>query len=424
MLKDRLKSLTSTNYVKSIFALVGGNALAQLITMGVMPILTRLYTPHDFTVLASVVSIASIISVAASLRYDIAIPLARDDREKNTLLSLALLLATAVAVLYLAIAFVIKTTWISSLFKNDIVLILSFATVCSMAYFNAWLSTAIKERKFGTIAKTKLSQSILAAGIQISFGLLALKEYGLIIGYISNYGFGALLLALKSSASPWKANRQDLKDTAKTYSSYPKFSTFEAFFNAASIQLPILLIAYAQIGPDAGFLTLSMQVLQAPIALIGTAVGQSYFAHATEKLKSGTLYTFTISTTKTLFKIACLPAVILFFTAPYLFKLFFGEEWVRSGELIQWMCPWFIIQFVTSPVSMALHVIHQQKTAMYLQACGVIIRVGFTLTTLLSFKHFTAEIYALSGFIFYSIYYVVIIKKLKSSSLQNTKIIE
>jgi len=53
--------------VKHVVVLAGGTAFAQLITMLLMPVLTRLYSPEDFNVLAVYVALVSVASVAASL---------------------------------------------------------------------------------------------------------------------------------------------------------------------------------------------------------------------------------------------------------------------------------------------------------------------------------------------------------------------
>ena len=55
--------------------LVGGTAFAQAIAVLALPLLTRLYTPDDFSVLAVYAALLGIISVVACLRLEIAIPM-------------------------------------------------------------------------------------------------------------------------------------------------------------------------------------------------------------------------------------------------------------------------------------------------------------------------------------------------------------
>ena len=66
-------------FFKAVSVLVGGTAFAQLIGFICLPILTRLYTPEDYSVLGVYVAIVSILSVVSCLRFEIAIPIAKSD---------------------------------------------------------------------------------------------------------------------------------------------------------------------------------------------------------------------------------------------------------------------------------------------------------------------------------------------------------
>ena len=63
------------------------------------PVLTRLYTPEDFGVLAVYASIVSVLVVVTSLRYELAIPLPADDNTAANLLLLALAIVVALTLL-------------------------------------------------------------------------------------------------------------------------------------------------------------------------------------------------------------------------------------------------------------------------------------------------------------------------------------
>jgi O-antigen/teichoic acid export membrane protein len=85
--------------VRGVSVLVGGTVGAQVIMVLAAPVLTRLYTPQDFGLLAVFAALLSIVVVVASLRYELAIPLPHDDREAAALLVLSLLIVFAVAAL-------------------------------------------------------------------------------------------------------------------------------------------------------------------------------------------------------------------------------------------------------------------------------------------------------------------------------------
>ena len=83
--------LPKSRFARSASLLAGGAVAGQAIIVAASPILTRLYSPEDFGVLAVFASLLSILSIVASLRYQLAIPLPKTDEEAAnvTVLSLA-----------------------------------------------------------------------------------------------------------------------------------------------------------------------------------------------------------------------------------------------------------------------------------------------------------------------------------------------
>lgn len=76
----------------SVGVLAGGTGLSQAIMLAMSPVLTRIYSPTDFSMLAAYTALTSILSVAACLRFDIAIPLPEAEHEAANLLGLSLFL--------------------------------------------------------------------------------------------------------------------------------------------------------------------------------------------------------------------------------------------------------------------------------------------------------------------------------------------
>ncbi len=82
--------IIKNNFAKRVSLLIGATAVAQLILILSMPLLTRLYTPEDFGLLAIYSSILAVISVVASLCYESAIPLPKNDETAAHILLLTI----------------------------------------------------------------------------------------------------------------------------------------------------------------------------------------------------------------------------------------------------------------------------------------------------------------------------------------------
>src|SRR5437660_1191678 len=96
--------MPKSRFVRRMAMLSGGTALGQLTLVASSPILTRLYGPKSFGALGVFVSLASILAMVAALRYEFAVPVARDEQEAVELVgvgnaaSVVMALATALGV--------------------------------------------------------------------------------------------------------------------------------------------------------------------------------------------------------------------------------------------------------------------------------------------------------------------------------------
>lgn len=407
---------TKNKFRHSVSILVGGTVLGHLITALALPIATRLYNPADFNVLAVFISIISIVSVAASLRFDVAIPVAASEEDAPNLLLLAVGFAFFLSVSTLLVLFIFS----GHFFKNhqSSILFLLPIAIFLVAVSSGLQGWFIRKSDFKLIARSRFYQSICGVVGQLGLGFLGVAPLGLLVGYVLNFFAGFIILGSKLFRKESQLfsgiTLISLKQTFKAYSRYPKYSTFEALCNSASIQVPIIIIASLAIGPEAGYLTLAMSVMQAPMLLIGNAVGQVYLSKAPDHYLKGNLDKYTLETLGQLSKIGIGPLIFVAILAPEGFAIIFGEEWRRAGEIVTWMSPCFILQFLASPLSMVIHVVSRQKAGMCLQLYGLFVRVIPILITSLWDNTFIIEVYALSGLVFYLSYLIVIFNVIKS----------
>ena len=413
----RAITLLQNRFVRSVSVLSSATAFAQLIFLAAMPVLSRLYTPEDFGVYAIFAALLGIIGVAASLRYQVAIPLPKTDSLAFNLVALSLtivLLTTSLTLLvvtFLGDRLVLLLT--APEFKKYLLMLP--IGVLTIGSYNVFLFWATRKKEFDQVAKTRLEQALGGVGTQIGLGILSVGPAGLIIGQLISQSAGILGLIRRTCGrsgkylSRIKPRRMVIAATA--YSKYPKYSTIEALANTGSIQIPLLLLAGLVGNAELGFLILAMRIMQAPMSLVGTAVSQVYYAQAVVEHRDGRLPEFTSRIVEGLIKFGVGPLIFFGLVAPSIFGLVFGEQWQRAGVLVAWMTPWFVLQFVTSPVSMAFHVTSNQKRAVVLQLVGLVLRVSAVLViATLAADRFAVEAFAVSGAVFYLIYLLAIKK--------------
>lgn len=414
--QERVVGLIRKDFVRQVGVLAGGTAFAQALTILLLPILTRIYTPAHFSVLAVYVSMLGLLSVAACLRLEIAIPLPERDADAVNVLAVALTSAIVIAVLVALVVVLFPRQIVHLVHQPPLrpylwMLPLGLCLSGSYAAFQYW---AIRKRRFSAVARTRVTQTIGGSGTQIALGAYGWAPFGLLFGQMISSGAGVVGLARAAFQNDRNLIKSiswsEMRRMFRCYDRFPKYSTLEGLANVAGVQLPVIIIAATAIGPEAGYLMLATRVMAAPMALIGSAVGQVYLSRAPQEFRNGGLGAFTISVMGGLAKAGLGPLAFFGIVAPVLFPLVFGSNWGRAGQIVAWMTPWFMAQFLSSPVSMTMHVTGHQRGALILQVIGLLVRVGGVIAAACLISSHIVEVYAVSGLLFYVIYIVAVVK--------------
>ncbi|RAH38217.1 lipopolysaccharide biosynthesis protein [Halomonas sp. SL1] len=377
-LKARAARILPNNaFARSVSVLVGGTAGAQLLMVLASPLLTRLYTPDDFGLLAVYAGLLGVLAVIASLRYELAIPLPESDQDAASIVVLSLLavlgvtLTTAILVLMGgdSIASVLGVPKLAGLLW-----LLPLGVLLQGCYkvFNYW---AIRTKQFPLIAKTRLRQALATLAIQL-VGAKA-GSVSLLGGQATGQGVGSITLARSALKRPelrhWRC--RDVWHSAKRYRDFPLFSTWGGFFNSVGQQLPPLLFASLFGAGAAGLYALAHRVLTMPMSIVGQAVGNVFFSSAAEAYREGRLGPLVSSVHEKLAQIAMPPALVLIVIGPDLFTLVFGEQWRSAGDFARWMAPWLYMVFITSPLSTLFSVMEKQTQGLLFQVILLLARV-------------------------------------------------
>ena len=365
--------------MRHVSILAGGTAIAQGLGIAVMPIVSRIYSPADFGVMAVFASVTAILTELSGFRYHLAIPLPKQDRYAKALVVLSFFLQ-AVFVVFISIAMLVLGKTILSKMSMEVLIPYRYLIPVGVAGMGAYIALtqwAIREKLFQTIARTKVTQSVSGILTKVILGLLGLKPLGLLFGSIASQAGGITTLAssiLKKKGLP-KPTKEDIKRVAFRYRRFPMYNTWSGLFDSLGRQIvPVLIVALFST-QVAGWFSFSFQVLQLPAVFIGQAIGQVFFQKAAEAKFDGTLSEVSNRTFRILLEIATFPILSIAILAPELFSFVFGSNWETAGLFSRYLAPWIMFMFVFSPISSLFYILEKQWEFLFFQIINLFGRV-------------------------------------------------
>nr|VFJ46304.1 MAG: Membrane protein involved in the export of O-antigen and teichoic acid [Candidatus Kentron sp. FM]VFJ49540.1 MAG: Membrane protein involved in the export of O-antigen and teichoic acid [Candidatus Kentron sp. FM]VFK07284.1 MAG: Membrane protein involved in the export of O-antigen and teichoic acid [Candidatus Kentron sp. FM] len=389
--------LPKNRFARSVSVLAGGTVAGQAIVVLASPVLTRLYTPEDFGLLAVFASLLGILSVVVGLRYELAIPLPENEDDATSIAALNLLIVLGMTALCMVFIVLFRAP-VADLLNAPALEIYLWLLPVGLLFFGIYqvLSYwAIRTKEYPAIALTKLTQAIGITGIQVCG--YALGPLALILGQVIGQGLGVVALARKikkpqclSSAkddnevgsveySKLKSEKNDakrqkcclclgnIKHQASAYREFPLLATWTGLASAAGMQLiPLLIFIYFG-GAAAGYFSITHRIMSLPMSVMGQSVGDVFYREAVDAYRQGTLGALVIKTNKILIVMA-LP-VVLFgsLIAPQVFYMVFGAEWKTAGVIAQCIAPWMFLQFITTPSTRIYPILGKHKLALLFQ---------------------------------------------------------
>lgn len=395
-------------FVRAVLVLVSGTALAHGITIVTLPLLSRLYGPADFGLLAVFAGLIAMGGAAACLRFDVAVPLPQEEDAARTLLALALLSSMCLGGIGLLVCLLAPqqvAAWVGQPALSPYIALVPVG-ICLSGMYASLQAWQVRQRLFSRIARTRVAQSAGATATQLVLGLSGVQPLGLLLGPLLNAGVACLAFWRTAASALRQSSVKQLLLQARSYRHFPLYSTPEALANSASLQLSIIMIAAMATTSEAGHLMMAMYVMQAPMALIGNAINQVYLSRAPSEYRAGQLGSFTLQVIEGLMRTGVGPLLAVAVLAPFCFEGILGAGWGRAGWLLAWMTPWFICQFLAAPVSMALHIVGRQRSALLLQVFGLVLRTGAVALGAASQEISISAAFAISGFVFYLVYLV------------------
>ncbi|SCL55083.1 Membrane protein involved in the export of O-antigen and teichoic acid [Micromonospora chersina] len=363
-------------FYRHVSHLAISTALAQGIAMLTSVFLARLYAPREFGEFSIALSLALIVATAATLRLEMAIPLAEDDREAVVLTATAVVAAVLVAVAMLAILVtclvVSGRRW--SAFGAGAGVLLVPAMVAALGTSAAARMLQSRRERFAAVS----GATVLGAAVQGVGQLVAapLGATGLTGGYVAGRVCYSVALLRRSGVLGVRSAAQWWSTTVK-WRRFALLTSPPALLNMISVGAiaPVVAVCYGV--TVSGLFAFATRLLTLPAALIGQAVGSVFFPKIAALERDGGDVRLAVERVTTGLVFLSVPTFgFVLLLGPELYVLAFGAQWRTAGSISALLAPWLAASFVSSPLSTLMTVKDRLRSLLLLSGLETALRLG------------------------------------------------
>ena len=371
-----------SEFSRNVLTLMTGTTIAQAIPIAISPILTRIYTPEDFGVFALYMSIASILSVVATGRYELAIMLPKKDEDAVNIVAVSIIISFFVSFISFFIVFIFNTQITNLLGNPEISNWLYFIPITVLLTgiyqsFNYWSN---RKKQYKRLATSRVMQSGTTATSNLGMGFGGFGSSGLILGGVLGQGVATTVLG----GMIWKEDKYRLNQIkklkifalSKKYIDFPKINLFHSFLNEAKNFIINVLLVNFYSSLLLGQFYMVNRILLLPSSLIGSSISQVLFRTFSEKYNKKENFSYIVlKVIIKLFLFALIPFLIIVLYGKELFSIVFGKEWIIGGELASSYALYILFHFVASPLFIVALIVKKQGIAFYWNLGGNLLYV-------------------------------------------------
>jgi len=418
-------------FFRNAATLTIGTAAAQGFSILAAPVLTRVCPALAIGQFALFTSFMSIAAVGVSLKYELGIVSAPSTSDAAHLTYASVILSIPVSIVCgIALYGAIHYSWFGFEGLPTYSAFLMSAVLFLIGIFAALRYWAIRNERFGFISRTIVGQHAARAFAQVCFGILFSGAGGLMTGELLGRAVGVSPLF----RDVWPSVRKLSSDTSirdflhilKEYRKFVVYSLPSTFIDTVVANLPIPIIIKLYGLEDGAYFALVQKVLAVPLGLVSASVADTFhssFARCARESPAQMRSLFK-RTGFWLVAIGLVPSIVLIFFGRSIISVIFGSHWVVAGTLAALSTPWFLSQFVVSPLSRLVFVLHGQELKLIYDV--VILTAMVVVTALAMWRHFTlfetVWAFSLSNAIGYAIYYLVLMRIVsKGTSLRDVR---
>lgn len=373
----------------NVLRLAGGGAVAQILSLLAIPVITRLYDAREFGTFSVFSSLLLVLGPISTLRFNSALMITHSIQRVRALLCLSLGSSLVTSVLVFTVVMCAYLTNVPMPGRLDSAVLLVPVGMFLFGVMQSVQFWMIRGRRFSQTAIAQVANTaadrMTAIFAGMSFGAGA---GGLIAGRLVG-PLLALLVMIKAGmpigGKPHKHIRRYItiqrwryiKAIARRYRSFPIFSTWAFLANTLARESPVLLLAVFFGPAAAGYFGLGIRVISMPMQIVGDSIAKVTLAEIRERKDD---YTYMRDALLSLYSIALyitIPVVVAIIAGgDGVFALVFGDVWREAGVYAVIVSPLLSAMLCYRVLTVAFDLYERQKNRMYFDVALLLGRVA------------------------------------------------
>lgn len=374
--------------------LIAVSVSVQIVAFLLLPWISRLYAPDALGQFGLILTVSSILSIVAGGRYEQAIVVSQESRERYTLLRLTIVLiclsGVAMQLLVAVAGYWIKGGQVAASWQCLYTVPL---LVFALGVLNTLSHYAISSGRFGRLAASRTIQGLGNNGLKVGLGLLTPTIWGLYLAQMAStlLALAPLLRRQTTDSFARDTSKSSLVKVAKKYRSFPRYSLPQTLVNNLLPSLLVMMLPLGFSAIEVGLVTMATMLVKRPVQLVADNLSQVYFNRLSTARHERLSWHPLVRPLLLIGLVGGIPVLIgLWWVIPYLVEKLLAPEYARCSEVIQMMLLPLIPNTLASIINVIPDILGRQRHHLYVQVAMLVIEF-VSLVLLLS--HYTADFY-------------------------------
>lgn len=351
---------------KNVLKISSGTIMGQVISMIMVPIMTRIYGATIIGVWTIFDSIAKIGYSISDLALTNALMVENDEDEVLTIYQVVSTISLLISILtgILSIPYFLITGFPDGINKVFIIIYIICAvfTLQQVQICYTWLN---RIGKYNVLMKNPVINNLTFGILAIIFAYFDIHQYGYFVSWL--LGQSITLLHMKRNL-PSQMFTFSIRDFQRVINKHKRFVQYQLPTNiVGSIknQLPTILIRTFFGTEILGYYSMTVRVMTVPITFLASAMGKVFFQKIAEmKRKGEEIGEYVYRNVVDIMKVGIIPLILILGIGDVVTVWFLGEGWEMAGVFIRIMVVQNFFNFQMNTMTGFSSVIGKQNYAL------------------------------------------------------------